>query len=436
MKKDQIDITSILRTLPHRYPFLLIDRILEIEEGKRAVGLKNITINEPYFQGHFPGLPVVPGVLLVEMMAQLGAIIALRLPETEGKYVYFAGIDNLRFRKPVVPGDQLIIEAEASKMKANIGKMKARAKVGNDVVVEGEILFSMGDPMQPGGIIIHNTATVHPSAELGKNVKIGPYAVVGAEVKIGDNTTVGEYSYISRWVTIGADNVIHQYVTIGAPPQDYKYKGEKNEIVIGDKNVIREYVQVHLPSGEGTKTEVGNENFIMVHAHIPHNCRIGNQTVIGGYVGLGGHTQIDDQVTIGGLVGIHQHCRIGRLAMIGSSSKISQDVPPFLLVDGNPASSRGINFIGMQRRGVEEVSISEVKKCFKIFTAKTNITQVIDEIKKKVKRTDEVGQFLDFLSAESKRGFIRRASSAVAEKEFEKEIEEEMILPEIPELGI
>ncbi|MFC1559708.1 acyl-ACP--UDP-N-acetylglucosamine O-acyltransferase [Candidatus Margulisiibacteriota bacterium] len=436
MKKENIDITSILKTLPHRYPFLLIDRVLEIEEGKRAVGLKNITFNEPYFQGHFPGLPVVPGVLMVEMMAQLGAIIALRRPEMAGKIVYFAGIDNVRFRKPVVPGDQLIIEAEASKMKGSIGKMKARAKVNNETVVEGEIMFSIGPPMQPGGVRIHNTATVHPSAELGKNVEIGPYTVIGPEVKIGENTSVGAHCTISKWVTIGKENVIHQNVTIGAPPQDYKYKGEKNEIVIGDKNIIREYVQIHLPSGEGTKTEIGNENFIMVHAHIPHNCKVGSQTVIGGYVGLGGYTQVGDQSIIGGLVGIHQFTRIGRLAMIGSSSKIAQDIPPFLLVDGNPATARGINFIGMQRRGVEEESIAEVKKAFKIFVSKTNVKHVVEDIRKKIKQTPEVEEFVDFLTAESKRGIIRKSGVAIAEKDIEEEIKTEMILPEIPELGI
>lgn len=436
MKKENIDIISIFKTLPHRYPFLLIDRVLEIEEGKRAVGIKNITINEPYFQGHFPGLPVVPGVLLVEMMAQLGAIIALRLPEMTGKIVYFAGIDNVRFRKPVVPGDQLIIEAEAAKMKASIGKLKARAKVNGEIVVEGDILFSIGYPALEGGIKVHPTATVHPSAELGKNVEIGPYAVIGSEVKIGDNTKIGSHCVVSKWVTIGSDNVIHQSVSIGAPPQDYKYKGEKNEIVIGNKNIIREFVQIHLPSGEGAKTQIGDENFIMIHAHIPHNCRVGNQTVIGGYVGLGGFTQVDDQATIGGLAGIHQYCRIGRLAMIGSSSKINQDIPPFLLVDGNPATARGINYIGMQRRGISEESISEVKKAFKIFLSKTNVKQVVEEIQKKVKDTEEVKQFVNFLEAESKRGFIRKAGAEVEEKELEQEVQEEMILPEIPELGI
>jgi len=431
-----MDIGDILRTLPHRYPFLLVDKIVELEEARRAVGIKNVTINEPFFQGHFPGLPIMPGVLILEAMAQVGAVIALKLPENEGKLVYFAGIDQVRFRKTVVPGDQLRIEVEAVKMKGTIGKLKCQAKVEGEIVAEGEILFSLNERLSDEPKI-HPTATVHPSAELGKNVDIGPYVVIGPEVKVGDDTKIGSHTIIRKWTSIGSGNVVHHNVSIGLPPQDYKYKGERNEIVIGDKNVIREFVTVHLPSGEGTKTEIGNENFIMVYAHIPHNCKVGNQTVIGGYVGLGGYTKIEDQVVIGGLAGIHQNTRIGRLAMIGSSSKVTQDVPPFMLFDGNPGYIRGLNLIGMQRRGISEETISEIKKCFKILYMSRSSTQhAISEIRKKVKISNEVEQLLAFLEAESARGISKKregAEAIIEEAEIEKE---ELLFPDIPEIGI
>jgi len=430
-----MDIGDILRTLPHRYPFLLVDKIIELEEAKRAVGIKNVTFNEPYFQGHFPGIPIMPGVLVLEAMAQVGAVIALKMPENEGKLVYFAGIDAVRFRKPVVPGDQLRIEVEALKMKGSIGKLKCSAKVDGEIVAEGEILFSVNERLSDEPKI-HKTAVVHPSAQLGKNVDIGPFVVIGPDVKIGDNTKIGPHTLIRKWTTIGQDNIIHHNVSIGTPPQDYKYKGEKNEIVIGNKNVIREFATIHLPSGEGKKTEIGNDNFIMVYAHIPHNCRVGNQAVIGGYVGLGGHTVVEDQVVIGGLVGIHQGTRIGRLTMIGSSSKVTQDIPPFMLFDGNPGYVRGLNSIGMQRRGISEEAQVEIKKCFKIlYGSRANTKTIVDEIRKKVKMVDEVEQLVSFLEAESIRGISKKREGAEAIIEG-TEIEKELLFPDIPEIGI
>jgi UDP-N-acetylglucosamine acyltransferase len=267
-------------------------------------------------------------------------------------------------------------------------------------------------------------------------VDIGPYVVIGPEVKIGDNTKIGSHTIIRKWTTIGSDNVIHHNVSIGLPPQDYKYKGERNEIVIGNKNVIREFATIHLPSGEGTKTVVGDENFIMVYAHIPHNCKIGNQAVIGGYVGLGGHTVVEDQVVIGGLAGIHQGTRIGRLVMIGSSSKVVQDIPPFMLFDGNPGYVRGLNLIGMQRRGFSEEAQTEIKKCFKIlYMSRTSVKHAVDEIRKKIKMVDEVEQLVNFLEAESIRGISKKREGAEAGIE-ETEIEKGLLFPDIPEIGI
>ncbi|TDT62402.1 3-hydroxyacyl-[acyl-carrier-protein] dehydratase [Fonticella tunisiensis] len=137
---ENIDIQNIL---PHRYPFLLVDRITEIEEGKRAVGIKNVTINEPFFQGHFPGNPIMPGVLIVEAMAQVGAVAILSMEEYKGKLAVFTGIDKLRFRKQVVPGDTLIMEAELVAIKRGIGKAKVSARVGDKIAAEGELMFAV-----------------------------------------------------------------------------------------------------------------------------------------------------------------------------------------------------------------------------------------------------------------------------------------------------
>jgi 3-hydroxyacyl-[acyl-carrier-protein] dehydratase len=140
-----LNATQIQEIIPHRYPFLLVDRILEMESGKRAVGLKNVTVNEPFFEGHFPGYPIMPGVLIVEALAQVGAVAILSLEANKGKLAFFAGIDELRFRGQVTPGDTLILEMEITRMKGIIGKGRAVARVGDKVVVEGELMFALSE---------------------------------------------------------------------------------------------------------------------------------------------------------------------------------------------------------------------------------------------------------------------------------------------------
>ena len=167
----------------------------------------------------------------------------------------------------------------------------------------------------------------------------------------------------------------------------------------------------------------------MVHAHLPHNCRIGNQVVIGGYVGLAGYAEIEDQAVIGGLAGIHQFVRIGRLTMVGAQSKVTQDIPPFMLVEGNPAQVRGINSIGLQRRGIAQDSQSEIRKAFKLlYESGNNTAEAAKEIKKRLRPLPEIEQLVSFLEDESRRGISKKTA-------LENEADE-LLLPEIPELGI
>lgn len=424
MTEVNIDVKQIMKMLPHRHPFLLVDKIIEIGEGK-VTGIKNVSINEQFFQGHFPDYPIMPGVLIVEALAQVGAYALLSNPDNRGKIAFFASIDNVRFRKPVFPGDQLRLEIEVLKNRGSIAKMKGIAKVDGQVVCEGELMCSLSEG-SPKNSEIHKTAVIDPSAQIGKGVKIGPYCIIGPEVIVGENTEIESNVNISRFSKIGANCKIYHSVSIGAPPQDNKYKGEKSQIVIGDRCTIREFVSIHLPTGEGGITRIGNDCLIMIHAHIPHNAKIGNHVVIGGYVGIGGHAEIEDYATIGGMSAIHQFVRVGTLSMVGGQAKIIQDLPPYMLADGNPAQVRSLNIIGLQRRGISIESQVELKKAFKIiYRSNNNISQAINEMSRKLAPLPEIKYLINFMQQETDRGILKKTEDT-----------EDLLFPEIPELGI
>ncbi len=194
---------------------------------------------------------------------------------------------------------------------------------------------------------IHPTAIVDPQAELDASVSVGPYTVIGPHVRIGAGTTVGPHCVIEGRTTIGRDNRIFQFSSLGAIPQDKKYAGEPCELVIGDRNTVREFCTFNIGSpGGGGVTRVGDDNWIMAYTHIAHDCRVGNHTTLANNATMGGHVEIGDWVTVGGLSGIHQFVKVGAHAMVGFASAVSQDVPPFMLVDGNPMAVRGFNVIG------------------------------------------------------------------------------------------
>ena len=214
---------------------------------------------------------------------------------------------------------------------------------------------------------VHATAIVEAGADLDGSVTVGPYAVIGAHVRIGAGTTVGAHCVIEGRTTIGQDNRIFQFASLGAVPQDKKYAGEPTELVIGDRNTVREFCTFNLgvPQAGGV-TRVGDDNWIMAYTHIAHDCQIGNQTTLANNTTLAGHVHIGDWATIGGLTGIHQFVKIGAHAMVGFASAVAQDVPPFMLVDGNPLAVRGINGVGLRRRGFTAAQLAAVKRMHRL----------------------------------------------------------------------
>ncbi len=214
---------------------------------------------------------------------------------------------------------------------------------------------------------IHPTAVVEPGAQLGDTVRIDAYAIVRANVQIGEGSHIGAHCVIEGHTRIGRDNKIFQFCSIGAAPQDKKYAGEPTELHIGDRNTIREFCTLNLGTvQDGGVTRIGDDNWIMAYVHIAHDCSVGNQTIFANNATLGGHVEVDDWAIIGGLSGVHQFVKIGAHVMVGFASAVSQDVPPFMLVDGNPLAVRGFNVEGLRRRGFSAARIAAVKQMHKL----------------------------------------------------------------------
>lgn len=248
------------------------------------------------------------------------------------------------------------------------------------------------------GTRLHPTAEVHPSAELGRGVEIGPYVVIGPDVVIGDNTRIESHAVIQQWTRIGRNCVVKTAAFLGGEPQDHKYKGEQSFLIIGDNNIIREFVTIHRATGEGESTVIGDDNLLMAYCHIGHNCKIGNHITMANMVGISGHVQVEDRVVFGGMVGVHQYTRIGRLAMIGGMSKVVQDVPPFMMVDGRPAHVYDLNVVGCRRAGISARVRGGLRQAYKLlYRSNFNVSQAIEAIEAEVEPSPERDYLLEFV---------------------------------------
>ena len=214
--------------------------------------------------------------------------------------------------------------------------------------------------------LIHPTAVIDNHAQIHPTVRVEPYAVIGSQVSIGANTVVGSHAIIGGATEIGADNQIFPGAAIGLEPQDLKYQGANSRVIIGDRNRIREYVTINRATNEGEATVIGNDNLLMAYSHVGHNCIIRDEVVIANSVAIAGHVTIESMAVISGVLGIHQFVHIGCLAMVGGMSRISRDVPPYMMVEGNPARVRSLNLVGLKRRGFSTEEIQELKKAFRL----------------------------------------------------------------------
>jgi UDP-N-acetylglucosamine acyltransferase len=256
---------------------------------------------------------------------------------------------------------------------------------------------------------IHPTAIVDASARIAEEAEVGPYCIVGAEVEIGARTRLMAHVYLEGPTWIGEDNLLFPYSSIGVAPQDLKYKGERAETRIGNRNRIREFVTIHRGTqGGGLLTSIGDDNLLMAYVHVAHDVRIGNRTVLDNAVTFAGHVTVGDWVVMGAFSGVHQFCRIGRHAMVGPHSVVTQDVMPFsMTVSEREIRTFGSNKIGLERRGFSESSREALHKAFRLLSSgKLNTSQAIERIRAELEPCAEVDELLAFIEG-SERGVIK-----------------------------
>jgi UDP-N-acetylglucosamine acyltransferase len=255
---------------------------------------------------------------------------------------------------------------------------------------------------------IHPTAIVDPGARLGTGVRIGPYCVIGGNVEVGDGCRLQHHVTIEGPSVIGAGNVFYAYASIGQQTQDLKYVGEPTHLRSGDGNTFRECVTVHRGTAPESWTRVGSRGNFLAYSHVAHDCIVGDGVIFSNNGTIAGHVEVQDYAVIGGLTAVHQYCRIGRHAITGGCSKIVQDVPPFMIADGNPARVRGVNQIGLERHGFPEESVRGLREAYRLlYRSKMNVKQAVEEIRKTLSGAVEIEQLIEFIES-SGRGIIRR----------------------------
>ena len=255
--------------------------------------------------------------------------------------------------------------------------------------------------------MVHSTAVIHPCATIGPNCEVGPYCVIGEHTVLGEGCRLHSHVVIDGHTTLGRGNEIFPFASIGLKTQDLKWKGGVTRTQIGDFNTFREYVTVNSATGDGEVTTVGSHNHILAYCHVAHNASVGNHVIMSNVATLAGHVVVEDYAVIGGLAAVHQFCRIGRMAIVGGCSKVVQDVPPFMLADGNPAETRTINKIGLERNGVSEEAQAALKQAYKIlFREGLTVSNALDRIEAELPPLPEIKHLIQFTRS-SERGISK-----------------------------
>lgn len=255
---------------------------------------------------------------------------------------------------------------------------------------------------------VHKTAIIGKDVVLGRNVTIHPYAVLDGRIKVGDGCEIGPFVHITGWVEIGEETRIYSHASIGEHPQDYGFDGTPGLVKIGSRSIIREAVTIHTPvhGDEGTVTQVGDEVMLMVNAHVAHNVQVGDRSVVANNTPLAGYVEVGHDVFISGNCGVHQFCRIGSYAMVGVLTRVTQDVPPFVLVNGPVAETRGLNSVGLRRKGFSSQERSILKDAYKAIYSGRDRKLVYEELLQKYPNDTHVKELVTFCQQATKRGIV------------------------------
>lgn len=268
--------------------------------------------------------------------------------------------------------------------------------------------------------LIHPTAVIHPNAELHPTVQVGAYAVIGGHIKVGSETVIGAHAVLEGPLEIGARNKIFPGTVIGMEPQDLKYSGEYSWVKIGNDNVIREYVTINKATGAGEETRIGNGNLLMAYVHVGHNCVIEDSVIIANSVALAGHVHIESRARLSGVLGVHQFVHIGSLAMVGGMARIDRDVPPYMLVEGNPARIRSLNLVGLKRAGIDTSEFQILKNAFRIlYRSELTFKEAIEQLELlgNTQQLQHLRRFLLLSQMPGRRGLIPGKGKAATSSE-------------------
>ncbi|MBK48504.1 MAG: hypothetical protein CL487_02320 [Acidobacteria bacterium] len=402
-----INIPATLDKLSYRYPSFLVDSVVDHEPGRSITAIKNVTFNEEFFQGHFPGMPLMPGVLMIEAFTQVAAILVLQDPDRATQRTFLRGIDRAKFRRQVVPGDRLRLEVKLRGSDGELAEVDCRADVGGQPVAAATLLLGVKEV----DVEIDPTALVDPSAEIGAGSVIGSHAIIGGNVKLGRRCHIGASAVVDGQTEIGDDTKVFPCASIGLIPQDLKFHGEESRLVIGQRNVFREFVTVHRGTkGGGGITRIGNDNLFMAYAHVAHDCTVGNHTIFGNGATLGGHVSVEDYATISALSGVHQFCRVGEHAFVGGFSVVTRDALPYARTVGNRARVYGVNTIGLVRRGFSPGVITQLKRVYRyLLQSKLNTSQALERIQAdKTLLCAEVDYLVNFIRSSERGVGLRR----------------------------
>jgi UDP-N-acetylglucosamine acyltransferase len=255
--------------------------------------------------------------------------------------------------------------------------------------------------------MIHSSAIIHPRAQIDSDCEIGPYCVIGEHVTLDAGSRLHSHVVVDGHTKLGKKNEVFPFASLGKKTQDLKWKGGVTRLEIGDRNVFREGVTIHCATDDGDATVIGSDNLFLTYVHIAHDCVLGNHIIMSGYAGLAGHVMVEDHAILGGYTAVHQFCRIGKFSMTGGCSRIPQDVVPFMIVEGNPAETRTINKIGMERNGIADEAQAALRQAYKIiFREELSVPNALLKIEKELPALPEVQHLVQFIRA-SERGITK-----------------------------